>query len=306
MNPDPLKLGITASALGDDLRAIPKAARTLGFAGIQYDAYSNLLDITQLSASGRREFLSLLSAQDRQLIGLRFDAGAKGFGPGADIDRILDRLDKVLQSAAESGSPLVCLDVGPLPSPPRTTKPKPVITQDALGLILLPPSASHPAPAPETPAPPIDPAIFGSIDSALAELGARADRYSVIIAFRSELASFAAIERALRATSCPWFGLDLDPAAVLGDEWEMDEVFSRLGPWIRHVRGRDAIVGTDRRTKPAVVGVGNTDWGSLLANLDASGYQGWITIDPTELTDRVGAAEIAKKRLQAIVGPHQP
>ena len=84
------------------------------------------------------------------------------------------------------------------------------------------------------------------------------------------------------------------------DEWDLDEVFSNFGDLIRHVRGRDATAGPDRRTRPAVVGAGNTDWGALLADLEAAGYHGWITIDPTELTDRIGAAEAGRKRLEAI------
>jgi sugar phosphate isomerase/epimerase len=43
------------------------------------------------------------------------------------------------------------------------------------------------------------------------------------------------------------------------------------------------------RTKPTVIGHGGVPWEHLLANLDAAGYHGWITIDPAELNDRVGA-----------------
>jgi sugar phosphate isomerase/epimerase len=299
MTPDNLKIGITASAFGDDFKAAPKRARTLGFAGLQFEAYSSSLNFPDLSISGRREFLRLLSAQDRALVGLRYDVGPRGFGPGADVDQVLDRLGNAMESAAGMGSPLVCLDAGPLPAPPRASKLKPKITQDQLGILILPPSAMKEQPA-EEPAPPVvvDPAIFSATDSALAELGARADRYSVIVAFRSDLASFAALERALLAVNCPWFGIDLDPQAVLRDEWEMDEIFSRVGPLIRHVRGRDALAGADRRTKPTAIGAGSTDWGSLLASLRASDYRGWLTIDPTELTDRVAAAEVGLKRVK--------
>jgi sugar phosphate isomerase/epimerase len=300
MHRDVLNIGITASAFADDLRSIPQRARLLGFDGLQFDAYSSTLNIPDLPASGRREFLRLLSTQDRQLVGLRFDAGPRGFGPGADVDRVLDRLDLIMECAVGMAAPLVCIDAGPLPAPPRDVKPKPRITQDQAGIILLPSSMTEPAPLPQPPAAPPDPSLFSLADSALAELGARADRYSVILAFRSEQASFVAIARALRAANCPWFGLDLDPAAVLRDEWSMEEVFSQMGEMIRHVRGRDAVRGADRRAKPAVIGAGSTDWPLLLADLDAAGYHGWLTIDPTELTDRMAAAEAGRKRLMAI------
>jgi sugar phosphate isomerase/epimerase len=115
---------------------------------------------------------------------------------------------------------------------------------------------------------------------------------------RSDLASFAALERALRAADCPWFGVDLDPVALLRDEWDADQVFSRLGAQIRRVRVRDAIGGAGGRTRPAVVGEGNTDWPALLSRLNEADYPGWLTVDPTELADRVAAARSARDVLQ--------
>ena len=303
MNGDALKIGITGSAFEGDLRSVPQRARVLGFDGLQFDAYSNTLNIPDLPPSGRREFLRLLSSQDRQLVGLRFDVGPKGFGPGADVDRTLDRLDLIMECAVVMGAPLVCIDAGPLPAPPRVVKPRPRVTQDQAGIILLPASMTTPEPARarKRRRRPIR-RLFSDVDSsAWRNWGSmRADRYSVILAFRSDQASFAAIARALRAANCPWFGLDLDPAAVQRDEWEMAEIFSQMGDWVRHVRGRDAIAGADRRAKPAVIGAGSTDWPKLLADLDAADYHGWLTIDPTELTDRVAAAEVGRKRLLAI------
>ena len=128
------------------------------------------------------------------------------------------------------------------------------------------------------------------VHAALAERGRRADRYGTTVAFRSDLASFAALERALSRAACPWFGVDLDPVAVLRDEWPLDEIFSRLGPLIRHVRGRDATRGGGGRTMPAVIGQGTTNWGELRAALDGAGYSGWITIDSLEHPDRRAAA----------------
>ena len=87
--------------------------------------------------------------------------------------------------------------------------------------------------------------------AALEELGRRADRFSVTIALRSALSSFASLKTALQTANCPWFGIDLDPAAILQDKWDADEIFSSLGPEIRHVRVRDAVRGTDHRTRPS-------------------------------------------------------
>src|SRR5438105_2628800 len=300
MPTDTKKLAVVAAALSNDPRVAPARSRELGFDGLLFDAYSSALNVPDLSGRGRKEFRQMLSARDQQLVGLRWDTGPKGLAPGADVDQAIARLDRVMEAAAGLASPLVCVDLGALPEPPRQPKPKPQVTQKQAGLILLPGAGDigKPDAAPsEAPTPPPDPAFVSQVDGALAELGRRADRYSVVLAFRSELSSLAALDRALRQSGCPWFGVDLDPVSVLRDEWDLDQTFSQLGHLIRHARARDATRGADRRTRPAAVGKGDTDWGHLLSNLDAAGYVGWITIDPLELPDRLAAAAAARKYL---------
>jgi sugar phosphate isomerase/epimerase len=58
------------------------------------------------------------------------------------------------------------------------------------------------------------------------------------------------------------------------------------------------VVGVDRRTSPAVIGKGSTDWPALLSRLDDAGYRGWITIDSLEFPDRVAAAGAALQFLR--------
>jgi sugar phosphate isomerase/epimerase len=279
---------VVAEALAADAREAAKASRTARFAGMQFDAFSPQLNLTDLSQTGRREFRHILSSSDQQLIGLRVDVGPKGFGPGADIDRLLSQFDRVMEAAKGLAAPLICVEAGPLPEPATPEKPRPKVSPQDAGLIIIPETAA--ATPQTTTRPPPDPGVVAHVDSALVELGAHADRMGVMLALRSELASFAAIERALTSAACPWFGVDLDPVAILHDEWESDQVFSRLGSLIRHVRGRDAAAGSDRRTRAAVIGKGSVAWGEFLAALDSAGYNGWLTIDSLELPDRAGAA----------------
>jgi sugar phosphate isomerase/epimerase len=211
-----------------------------------------------------------------------------------------------MEAATALGSPLVCVDAGPLPEPlPAEQPPKPNVTPQMAGLILLPgaddvksakPQAGRPAREQQPP----DPSFVSQVDAALVELGRMADRTSTVVAFRSELSSLAALERVLRSVDCPWFGIDLDPAAVLADAWDLDELFSRLGAMVRHVRGRDAVGGTGGRTKPAMIGRGGTDWTHLLSNLSGADYAGWITIDPAELPDRPAAGVEGLRHLNSL------
>jgi sugar phosphate isomerase/epimerase len=293
-----LKLAIPAQILDDDARAAAVKARQLGIDGLEFPAYTPRMRLPDLSATGRREFRHVLSAQQRQLAAVRVDCGPKGLGPGADVDRVLNGIDKALDVARGLGATVLTLEVGPLPEPPREAKPKPKVTPDMAGLIILPApaaqAAAEPAPAPVK----VDPAFVAQVDAALVELGRRADRYGLPIAFHSDLASFAAIERALRSSACPWFGVDLDPATALRDEWPLDEILSRLGSLVRHVRARDAVKGASHRTRPAAVGQGDVNWRELLTLLDEAGYHGWITLDPTDLPDRLAAARAGVEHLR--------
>lgn len=297
-----LKLAVVAAALSTDPRAVAQLSRRAGFGGLQFDARTNAIDIPELSGTGRREFLRLLTGQDQQLVGLRLDLGAKGLGIGADVDRELSRIARVMEAATGLGSPLVCVDVGPLPVPVASEPPKPKVTPDMAGLILLPQTIAEGAAKPQSPSAqiPPDPAFVSQVDAALFELGRLADRTGTVVALRSELSPFSALERALRAADCPWFGVDLDPAAVIADMWDLDEVFSGLGSLVRHVRGRDAIAGAERRTKPEIIGRGATNWPQLMSNLDEADYRGWITVDPLELPDRAAAAASAAAFLRKI------
>jgi hypothetical protein len=300
MSEKSVRYAVTSSTFSTDPREAVLRSRQAGFAGILFDARSASLNITELSVTGRREFRHILSAQDRQLVGLRVDLGAKGFGPGADVDRLLSQLDKVMESAAGLAAPLLCVDTGPLPEPPKPVPSPPKITAEQAGLILLP---SFDTTASEPPQPPPAPttaelAFAAQVDAAMAETGVLADRYNVVVALHSDLSSCAALQRTLDAARCPWFGVNLDPVSVLRDSWELDQVFARLGPLVRHVRGRDAVAGADKRTKPASIGRGDTKWDHLLANLEAADFHGWITLDPGDLPDRPTAAIAGLKYLR--------
>jgi sugar phosphate isomerase/epimerase len=290
--------GVVASALSTDPREAAVVARRLGFAGLLFDAYSSGLTITDLSATGRREFRHILSAQDRQLVGFKVDLGIKVFGPGADVDRLLSQLNSVMECCAAMAAPLLCVETGPLPEAPARPVIKPKITAEKAGLILIPTfSAPEPDPEPLPSPSPAQLAFQSQVDAAMLEMGVLADRYNIAVAVHSDLSSFAAIERTLSAARCPWFGVNLDPAAVLRDSWNLDEVFAQLGPLIRHVRARDAVAGADRRTKPASVGRGDTKWDHLLSNLEGADYHGWMTFDPNDLPDRPAAAVAGLKYL---------
>jgi len=293
-------IAVVAAVYSEDPRIAARSAAAAGFGGLLFDAATSKIHLADLSASGLREFRHMLSAANVKLTGLRADLGPKGLAPGADVDRQLNAVENILRAAAALHAPVVCLDLGPLPADPQPPPPKPTITPQQAGLILIPTLSA--APAPESTglrAIPtrVDPNFIAQVDGALAELGNRADRYGVPLAMHSELSSFAALVRALRAADCPWFGVTLDAVCALQDEWDMDQVFSATGPLLRNVRARDALRGDRQRIQPTPIGGGDVDWPHLLNNLYDAGYSGWITLDTTALSDRPAAASAGRAYL---------
>jgi sugar phosphate isomerase/epimerase len=290
-----------ANALGDDARQAMSIARTMGFSGIVFDAHSPSLDLTSLSITGRREFAHLLRSNAQTLAGIRADIGPKGFSKGADIDRLISGLDQVLHVARDLVAGAVLIDTGPMPEVVEAEAPKPKITPEQAGLILIPSAAEIAANAEAPPAAatrrPPDPAFVAQVDAALSALCAIADRYQVTVAIRSSLAGFASLDRAIKTSRCPWLAMDLDPIAALHDRWSIDELFSRAGNSIAHVLARDGIRGESGRVKAMPVGSGEVEWNELLAALDAAGYRGWITFEPVDLADRAGALRAGIARL---------
>src|SRR5579863_8021316 len=135
-----IRLGVVASGLSADPREAARISHQIGANGLQFESQSPAVDLMELTASGRREFLRVLASQDQQLIGLRADVGPAGFGPEADVDRAIARIERVMEAAAGLASPLVCLELGPLPEATSPQEPKPRATPAMAGLILLPES----------------------------------------------------------------------------------------------------------------------------------------------------------------------
>src|SRR6187455_264598 len=92
-------LSVVAPAIAPDLRSAPRAARQLGFGGLEVPLIWGSVDLTDLSATGQRDVTHLLATQEQQLVAISVDLGTKGFGPGADVDRLLSRLDKAMNAA---------------------------------------------------------------------------------------------------------------------------------------------------------------------------------------------------------------
>ncbi len=286
-----MKVSVRAAALGDDLRILAPLAQRWQFNGLQLDLKLGDLDVTELSASGQREVKNIVARYELELASLRVALPHDGLGQG-DAGQVLWFVERAMKAAAGVGATMVCLDLGRLPRVGPGSKPTSVTPQEA-GLIILPEPVKVIEPADE-PVDPAEMARWDGVDSTLREIGAVADRYSLTLAMAAELSSFASLQRAIGQAGCQWFGVDLDPVSVLRDRWDLEHVLDAVGGLIRHVRARDAGRGADRRTQPAAIGKGDTNWKQMLALLSQGGYGGWINVDTMELQDRAREAVRAR------------
>jgi len=284
------KVSVTANSLSPDLRESIRIARSLRFQGVLLDAMIAGEDLSTLSQSAKREVAHIVSSNDLELVGLRATIDRTGLNRSADIDQQIDRIDRAMQGAKGLQAPLVCVDLRQLPQVAAPPKPTRKISSDLAGLILLPPSANTEEEA--APAPKIDSAALSHVNAVLVEIGALADRHGVRIAFSAGLSSFASLAWAIQTARCQWFGIDLNPVDALTDDWSADEIFSTFADHLFHVQVKDALTGNDRRTQPALPGRGDVKWDDLFQHLRDSDYQGWLTVDPTEHTDRIAAAKM--------------
>lgn len=292
-----ISLSVRAASLGDDLRDVLPVAQRMGFAGVQLEAVSSTLDCLSLTGSGQREVRHLLSQFDQRLVALRTQLP---LGLAGDLDKTLWHLTRAVQTGADLQAQMLCVDVGPVPPVPPTAAPRPTVSPKQAGMILLPGDMDFPMPA-EPPANPAELAQWPAVEQAVAEIGKLADRYSLRLAFSSELSTLASLHRAVSLAQCPWIGIDLDPVAILRDRWDLPKVISEAGSLLLHVRGRDALKGSGGRTQSTAIGRGTTDWPHLAAMLDEGAFRGWISVDTLDLADRVAHARRAVEYLRAIV-----
>jgi sugar phosphate isomerase/epimerase len=138
------------------------------------------------------------------------------------------------------------------------------------------------------------------VDEALRAVGELADRVDVMIAMSASLSVTAALDRALRAADCEHFRVDLDPTALLGDPWSYEKAFDALAPRIVHVRLRDAHTAAGGRLVPCAIGDGAVNVPRLMSLLGEAAFDGFLSIDVTDASDRVRSLTVAVKRLRGM------
>lgn len=291
-----------ASSLAPDLRRAADDARTLGFDGLTLEP--SRLDESARSRSGQRELAHIVASRGLKLAAIKHALPPRSLLDSSLADRALGETLRTIELAAGLRAGVLALDVGSLPDvADQPREPAQPSSLDA-GLLILPSREeterygnAAPRSSRRSPSPGNMQLVAGFVD----ELSRCADRFGVKVALGSSLARLDSLQQALNGISLPLVGLDLDPSALLSDAWTPDDAFERFDGRVLHVRGRDALLGQGGRSRPAIIGDGDVNWGNVIATLHDADCRATITIDPAELTDPRQGAIVGLKHLRSLL-----
>jgi sugar phosphate isomerase/epimerase len=245
-----IKLGLNLDALGREPRQGLLVAAKTGVAGVQADAAGELAP-DRLTATGRREFRTLLRGFNLSLAAVDCPL-RRGLDSFDDQSRRVDHVRKVLQLAADLGSPAVVVPLPKLPGDEPTPR----------GTVLR---------------------------EVLADLAGFADRVGVRLAVEPGLDPGEAVAKYLDGFGAGALAVCYDPANFLLNRLDPLGSLAALGGRLATAHARDGRLATVSGVGgETAVGAGDLDWFTLVATLDASGYNGFLTVDREAGPDRAG------------------
>lgn len=254
----PIALSVSVNDLHADLKAALDRARRIGIRRVDASAVEGVLSPEELSRSGQRHLLRHLSDLGLTLGSLRGPASGAGFADGAAGERRLDATRKILDLAAQLAVPTVSITLG---------RPADV-----------PPDAGN-----------------ARLREALAALADDADRMGVTLTIETAGVPTATLATLLNEINCPNLAACCDSGAMLMQGENPHQIGLLLPGRVRHVRARDAVVGTaEAAGHETAPGEGHLDPPSFLAGLAEAGFGGDLVLSRTTGAD--AARDLARAR----------
>lgn len=237
-----LKLSVDLAELRQPFKKALHIAAELGVQAVQIEARGEL-DPAQLTQTGIRHIRKMLEDWNLRVSAVRFRPALSYYNP----DRLEARIaatQRAMELAYKLGAGLVVGRIGRIPPPD---------TQD-----------------------------HRLLTEVVTDLGRYGQRIGAILATETGSESGAELARFIHQLPEGTLGVDFNPANLLIEGHSIDEAIERLGQHVLCVQATDALRDVAAGTAVRVeVGRGNVDYPSLLAGLDAWGYQGYWTLQPT-------------------------
>lgn len=239
-------------------------AASLGLDGVQIYATTGDFSPETLSPEMKARYKELLKAKGLSVSALCGDMGGYGFEKAEDNAERIEKTKRIVDLAAEFGSPVVTTHIGVIPA-----------------------DKSEPR--------------YGAMLSALTECGSYAKEKGVTLAIETGPESAQTLLSFLQDTK-GGVGVNLDPANfVMVTGQDPTEAVYLLRDYIVHTHAKDGIKLSDAQTpteiyhafavggvdalnacksfKEVPLGEGSVAWESYLRALDEIGYDGFLTIE---------------------------
>lgn len=242
-----VRIGLPTGAFGQPVRRALATAARLGADGVEIDLRSEL-PLADMSQSAIRQFRKLLDDYNLRLAAASYPT-RRGYEDPAELDRRMQGTKQAMKVAAElGGRVLVNRIFGELPEQDSTA--------------------------------------WDAMMHALESLAHEGARVGTQLAALTTTAPVDDLARVLNLMPDGTIGVALNPANLLaGGQSPLDTV-EQLGPLVSYLYASDAVrdLGA-KRTEPVELGRGSADLPALLAALDARGYTGWVTAEPSGVGD---------------------
>lgn len=254
-----------------DLRRPPKdalrIAADLAFRVVELPTVAGDLAPKNLSSSGRRHLLRLVSGLGLQVAALRGDMPGVRLTDPRTVDELVERTCQVLDLAKDLGVGVVTASAGAM-THPETMDPSPQAM------------------------------------AALQRIGEFADSRGLCYAIRPTSDSGDRIIRVLDELRCPSIGVCLDPAEMVMSGANPLSGIERYIDKIRLLHARDATCGTSERSgHETPIGDGEVDLVGVFAVLSAVDYRGPYVLRRTDLRDPITELQKAREAITAMLPP---
>ncbi len=256
-----LRFAVATKSFGQPLRQSLETAANLGIHGLQLDVRSELKP-TDLSETGRRQFLHQLGEMDLSVASLCFPA-RRSYYDSEQLDARVAATKAAMQFAFQLKAPVVTARIGRIPTD-RDSQAY-FVLRDVL----------------------IDLARFGNHVGTTFTITPTNDSPEVLADLIASV------------TDGP-LGIDFDPANFVMTGSNPTQAWRTLYQSVRNVQVRDAVRDIDGSGQEVPVGRGEVDWEEFLAITDEAGYRSWLTVQRTTGDDKTGDCARAVQYLSRV------
>lgn len=250
---DTSRLSVPSVVLARDLRKAFRAARDLGFRGVELDA-RNGLAADEVSQTGLRQIRKWLGDEGLVVSAVAFPTRG-GYGDADRLEARITATKAALKLAYDLGARLVLNHVGDIPT-----------------------SSEGPE--------------WRLMVDVLADIGTWSQQAGATLCAEAGRAAPVDLARLISAIPEGSLACDIVTGSLLVHGHDPAEAIATLGDHVASVHATDAVPGAFAgRGRAVVLGTGHVDFPPVFAALEERAYQGWIGLEPVDPRD--AGAELA-------------